>query len=65
MTEQMAYDAGVDCAKNGANTTNCHFTIFATPELTAAWERGKTDAEFINNKTARDATPERRETEEF
>ncbi len=39
-TKQQAYDAGRDCAKNGANTTNCHFTLFATHELTKEWQRG-------------------------
>lgn len=36
---------GYDCARNGANETNCDFRLFATPELTAAWERGKKRAE--------------------
>lgn len=44
-TETEAYQMGRDCALNGANTTNCHFTLFATPHLTAAWERGKAEAE--------------------
>jgi hypothetical protein len=39
--EADAYEAGYDCEKNGANEENCHYTFFATPELTAAWERGK------------------------
>ena len=39
--EHMGYDAG----KNGPNETNCHFSIFRTRELTAAWERGKARAE--------------------
>jgi len=37
--------AGYDCGKNGANTTNCHFRLFATPELTKSWERGKAKAD--------------------
>lgn len=40
-----AYRMGYDCGKNGANTTNCHFGIFSTPENTKAWERGKADAD--------------------
>jgi ribosome modulation factor len=39
--EKMGYDAG----RNGPNTENCHFSLFATPALTAAWERGKKRAE--------------------
>lgn len=34
------YEAGFDAAKNGANTTNCHFSYFGTRESTAEWERG-------------------------
>lgn len=40
-----AYNFGYDCGKNGANTTNCNFSIFSTPENTKAWERGKAKAE--------------------
>lgn len=36
-----AYDLGRDCALHGANTVNCHFTIFASREQTTEWERGK------------------------
>lgn len=36
-----AYEMGKDCAINGANETNCHFSIFSTPENTKAWEKGK------------------------
>ena len=42
-TIKMAYNAGYACGKNGANTTNCHFSLFATPEHTRAWEKGKRD----------------------
>ncbi len=35
--ELMGYDAET----NGADTANCHFSIFATSELTRAWELGK------------------------
>jgi ribosome modulation factor len=44
-TIEQAEAAGYDCGKNGANTANCDFTLFATPELTAAWERGKKRAD--------------------
>lgn len=36
-----SYEAGRDCALNGANTNNCNFRYFATPESLAEWERGK------------------------
>lgn len=39
-TEQEAELAGEEAAVHGSNTTNCHFTLFARPELTLAWERG-------------------------
>lgn len=35
------YDLGYDCGLNGANTTNCSFSIFSNKEATQAWERGK------------------------
>lgn len=41
ITVQQAFDFGYDAGKNGANTTNCNFAIFSTPEKTKAWERGK------------------------
>jgi len=40
-----SYKQGFDCAVNGANTTNCHFTLFSTAENTREWERGKSDGE--------------------
>jgi hypothetical protein len=48
-SELEAYEAGKDCAVNGANTTNCHFTHFATPALTKAWEQGKANGESDRN----------------
>lgn len=41
--EADAYRAGLDCARHGANEGNCHFQFFASPKLTAAWERGHAD----------------------
>ncbi len=41
VTEEYAERMGHDAGFNGANTTNCHFSIFATPQLMRAWERGK------------------------
>jgi hypothetical protein len=43
--EKAAYCTGRDCALNGANTMNCHFSYFARPELTRAWEEGKKQGE--------------------
>ena len=42
-----AYKAGYDCGKNGANTVNCNFRYFSSPEKTKAWEQGKKDAETL------------------
>ncbi|MFA5424828.1 MAG: hypothetical protein WC374_13320 [Phycisphaerae bacterium] len=42
--ELAAYRAGMDCAKNGPNCDNSHYTYFATPELRKAWEAGKHEA---------------------
>ena len=44
VTEDQAYDAGADCARNGATTENCHFRYFGNQRLTQAWERGKAEA---------------------
>jgi hypothetical protein len=41
VNREDAFKAGVDCAKNGANTTNCHFRFFGSRELTKFWEAGK------------------------
>lgn len=39
-SEEMAFDAGYKAAIDGPDTTNCHFSWFRSPEMTAAWERG-------------------------
>lgn len=41
VTKEHAERMGYDAETNGANTANCHFSIFAAPELTRAWELGK------------------------
>lgn len=38
-----AYEAGQDYAVNGANTENCHFSLFGSTEAAAAWARGRDD----------------------
>lgn len=35
------FTAGKDCAINGANDDNCHYSIFSLQENTAEWESGK------------------------
>ena len=44
VTEKQAEQAGREAGYFGPNLTNCHFTYFATPELTKAWERGNEQA---------------------
>lgn len=52
LTADEAYRNGYTSGRDGANDTNCHFANFATPALTAAWQRGERDA-----KTGREPTP--------
>ena len=40
----ICFKAGYDAEVNGANTTNCHFSLFSAPQFTAAWENGKKQA---------------------
>jgi hypothetical protein len=42
--EKLCFEMGYDCEINGANEKNCHFTLFSSPEKTAAWEAGKAQA---------------------
>lgn len=44
--EKTAFVAGYNCSIYGANTKNCHYSLFASPELTKAWESGKEQAEM-------------------
>ena len=41
MKTEEAYMLGKDYALHGANTTNCHFSIFAREDLKTAWEAGR------------------------
>ncbi len=52
--KSAAYLWGYDCGKFGANKTNCHYTIFSTPENTKEWEQGKADAEKENKNQTLD-----------
>ena len=47
---KKAFEMGYDCGVNGANTTNCHFGLFSSPEMTKAWEEGKNRANKILRK---------------
>lgn len=44
--ETEAYRRGYDAGMNGANTHNCHFSIFAKSENTKEWERGNNDGSY-------------------
>jgi hypothetical protein len=41
VSEKHAEEMGRDCAINGPNKQNCHFSLFANETLIKAWERGK------------------------
>lgn len=45
MKAEHAYTAGRNCALHGPDESNCHFSLFSRPDLTAAWEQGKADME--------------------
>lgn len=47
---QHAYDMGYDCGLNGANTTNCDFRNFSSPEFTQEWERGQRDGDPLKKR---------------
>ena len=47
--EKKAFAGGYDCGINGANTNNCHLSLFARPELMKAWTDGKKAAEKEEN----------------
>lgn len=46
ISRKEAYKRGYDCGINGANETNCLFSIFSSKENTKAWEQGR-DAALI------------------
>lgn len=49
ISKEYAYKMGKNCAKNGANFENCHFSIFSSIENTDEWVRGN------NEKSAKKA----------
>lgn len=58
----ICFKAGYDAEMNGANTTNCHFSLFSAPQFTAAWENGKKqaskDKQSAQQSLAVDASPQ-------
>ena len=60
MNKELAFDYGVNYAKNGANEVNCNFRIFSKPEFTKAWETGRDSISkeflFVWNQDANHAT---------
>jgi len=50
--ERLAFAMGYDCEVNGPNERNCHFSLFAKPEYTKAWEDGKKQAQTEANRQA-------------
>jgi phosphoribosyl-AMP cyclohydrolase len=54
-----AYGLGFDCGRHGPNTTNCHFSIFASRELTDAWERGHAAGNTQRERIIRETREER------
>lgn len=44
------YLAGWDAGMNGANDTNCNFTLFTTQTQTDEWDRGNRDALLAKGK---------------
>lgn len=52
------YVFGYDCGLKGANTYNCHFSIFSSRERTKEWERGKRDGERARTTAVRTSLPD-------
>ncbi len=52
--EERAHAMGFDAGRHGPNEVNCHFSAFATPEETRAWERGKELGEGIRESAIRE-----------
>lgn len=47
---QDCYDRGYSAGYFGANTQNCHFSLFNTPEKTKAWQRGNDAGSLAREK---------------
>jgi hypothetical protein len=52
--EKICFEQGYDCEMNGANETNCHFSLFRSPAHMRAWQRGKEAARLIKRAGAAD-----------
>jgi len=50
-----AFDAGVDCARNGPSETNCHVRLFCDRAHTKVWEAGKQSEEGMPTASRKDA----------
>jgi len=50
--DSTPYDAGYDCAINGASLRNCHYGWFGTLARTRQWELGRLDGEEFIKKSA-------------
>jgi len=53
-SKDYAYKKGFDSSVNGANTKNCHGSIFSSPENTRAWEEGVKDGTTHNHAVPHD-----------
>lgn len=53
-SEDYAYKMGYDCEMNGANLTNCHFTIFSSKANMRAWENGREQSKREKEKAVTD-----------
>ncbi|MBN4061708.1 hypothetical protein JYU20_00740 [Bacteroidales bacterium AH-315-I05] len=53
MKQTYEYRMGIDAAKNGSNTTNCHLSLFSTPEKMREWQKGYY---FIKNQSNQQVT---------
>lgn len=50
MDEKTAYQRGYDYGQNGANDTNCSYSIFVNSSFKEAWERGRDAAKADSNE---------------
>ena len=46
-----AHRMGIDCAKNGPNIENCHFSIFSSRDNADEWERGLRETNEIKEES--------------
>ena len=63
VSEKHAEAMGRDCALNGPDDKNCHFSLFSNTALTRAWERGKACAALSEPQEQPNAAPQKRDVE--